>query len=94
MGTYPARAIIWCHTDSCPPLPPESTNVSSNGIFPCPSVVRIMGIFYQINGAVDVSASLLPLVAILVAEAELGGTFYNAKKGKMLRLTIKEMGWK
>ena len=43
----------------------------------------------QINGAVDVSASLLPLVAISVAEAELGGTFYNAKKGKILRLTLK-----
>ena len=43
----------------------------------------------QINGAVDLSASLLPLVAISVAEAELGGTFYNAKKGKILRLTLK-----
>ena len=48
----------------------------------------------QINGAVDVSASLLPLVAISVAEAELGGTFYNAKKGKILRLTLEDMGWK
>ena len=46
----------------------------------------------KINGAVDVSASLLPLVAISVAEAELGGTFYNAKKGKVLRLTLEEMG--
>ena len=48
----------------------------------------------QINGAVDESASLLPLVAISVAEAELGGTFYDAKKGKILRLTLKEMGYK
>ena len=48
----------------------------------------------KINGAVNVSASLLPLVAISVAEAELGGTFYNAKKGKILRLTLEEMGWK
>ena len=47
MGTYPARAIIWCHADSCPSSPPESNNVSSNGIFPCPSVVRIMGVFYR-----------------------------------------------
>ena len=45
----------------------------------------------QINGAVDVSASLLPLVVISVAEAELGGTLYNAKKGKILRLTLEEM---
>ena len=48
----------------------------------------------KINVAVDVSASLLPLVAISVAEAELGGTFYNAKKGKILRLTLEEMGRK
>ena len=48
----------------------------------------------KINGAVDVSASLLPLVAISVAEAELGGTFYNAKKGKVLRLSLEEMGHK
>ena len=45
----------------------------------------------KINGAVDVSASLLPLVAISFAEAELGGTFYNAKKGKVLRLTLEEI---
>ena len=48
MGTYPAHAIIRCHADSCPPSPPESNNVSSDGIFSCPSVVRIMGIFYHI----------------------------------------------
>ena len=48
----------------------------------------------KINGAVDVSASLIPLVAISVAEAELGGKFYNAKKGKVLRLTLEEIGWK
>ena len=46
------------------------------------------------NGAVDVSASLLPLVAMSVSEAELGVTFYNAKKVKVLRLTLEEMGWK
>ena len=40
------------------------------------------------NGAVDVSASLFPLVAISVAEADLGGSFYNVKKGKVLRLTL------
>ena len=33
MGTYSARAIICCHAGSCPPSPPESNNVSSDGIF-------------------------------------------------------------
>ena len=47
-GTFPSRAIIWCHADSCPPSPPESNNVSFDGIFSCPSVVRIMGIFYHV----------------------------------------------
>ena len=48
----------------------------------------------EINGAIDVSASLLPLVSISVSEAELGRTFYNAIRGKILRLTLEEMGWK
>ena len=47
----------------------------------------------KIIGTVNVSASLLPLVALSVAKAELGGTFYNAKKGEVLRLTLEEMGW-
>ena len=42
----------------------------------------------KINGVVDVSAYLLPLVAISVSEDELGGTFYNVKKGNLLRLTL------
>ena len=36
----------------------------------------------KINGAIEVTASVLPLVAISVAEAEMGGAFYNAKKAK------------
>ena len=48
----------------------------------------------QIKGVVDVSAFLLPLVAISVAEVEFGGTLYNAKKGKILCLTLEEMVWK
>ena len=35
----------------------------------------------KINGAMEVSASVLPLVAISVAEAEMGRAFYNSKKG-------------
>ena len=48
----------------------------------------------QINESVDVSASLIPLVEISATEAELRGTFYNAKKGKILRLTLEKLGWK
>ena len=42
----------------------------------------------QIKRAVGVSSSLLPLVVISVAEAELKGMFYNAKKVKIVRLTL------
>ena len=48
----------------------------------------------QINGTVDVRTSLIPIVAMSVTEEELGVTFYNAKKGKILRLILKGMGWK
>ena len=48
----------------------------------------------KINGTIVVSVSILPLVAISVAEAEMGEAFYNRKKGKVLRLTIYEMGFK
>ena len=42
----------------------------------------------KINSAIEVSASTLPLVAISVDEAEMGGAFYNGKKGKVFRLTL------
>ena len=48
----------------------------------------------KINGAIEVSTSVLSLVAISVAEAEMGGAFYNGKKGKIFRLTLDEMGYK
>ena len=46
------------------------------------------------NEAVDASASLLPLVEISVAKAELRGTLYHAKKEKVLCITLEEMGRK
>ena len=36
----------------------------------------------KINGAIEVSTSILPLVPISVAKAEMGGAFYNGKKAK------------
>ena len=36
----------------------------------------------KINDAIEVIASILPLVAISVAEAGMGGAFYNRKKAK------------
>ena len=47
----------------------------------------------KINCAIEVSASILP-VAISVAKAEMGGSFYKGKKVKVFRLTLDEMGFK
>ena len=46
----------------------------------------------KINGAIEVTASVLPLVAISVAEAELGGAFYNGKKGYHLPIDVGRHG--
>ena len=42
----------------------------------------------KINGAIAVTASILPLVVMSVVEAELGAAFYNGKKGKIIRGTF------
>ena len=47
MCTYPARAIIRCHADSCPPSPPEVKQCIFRRYLSCPSVVRDVGIFYH-----------------------------------------------
>ena len=47
MCTYPSRAIIRCHADSCPPSPPEVKQCIFRWYLSCPSVVRIVGVFYQ-----------------------------------------------
>ena len=45
---------------------------------------------YQTNGA-RVRATI---IVGIITEPELGGKFYNAIKGKVLCLTLEEMGWK
>ena len=47
MCTYPARAIIICNADSCPPSPPEVKQCILRGYILRPSIVRIMGVFHQ-----------------------------------------------
>ena len=45
-----------------------------------------------LNGAIQVLCTVLRLVAASAAEAELGALFHNAQEGKILRLTLEEMG--
>jgi hypothetical protein len=46
----------------------------------------------EMNGAVHVHCSILPMVVSSAAEAEVGGCFYNARDAAVLRLALEEMG--
>ena len=46
----------------------------------------------QLNVCLLVAVGLLKIVALSVAESKLGGLFYNAPDGTILRLTLNEMG--
>ena len=45
-----------------------------------------------LNGAIFVFCGILKIVALLAAAVELGALFLNGKEGKILRLTLEEMG--
>ena len=46
----------------------------------------------RLNGNVQITCSILKLVAASAAEAELGALFLNAREAKILRLTLHELG--
>ena len=46
----------------------------------------------RLNGAGFVHTTILKFVAASAAEAELGALFLNAKEGRIIRLTLKELG--
>ena len=45
-----------------------------------------------LNGNIQITCSILKLVAASAAEAELGALFLNAREAKVLRLTLQELG--
>ena len=47
MCMHPACAIIRCHADSCLPSLPEIKQCIFQWYLSCPSVVRIVGVFYH-----------------------------------------------
>ena len=59
MYTHPARAIIRCHDDSCPTSLPEVKQCIFRWYLSCPSVVRIVGVFYQVYNIVNDQQQLL-----------------------------------
>ena len=46
----------------------------------------------RLNGSIYTMCTVLKFVASSAAEAELGALFLNVKEGRVLRLTLKEMG--
>ena len=45
-----------------------------------------------LNGALYIMCGILKFVVTFVAEAKLGALFFNCKEGRMMRLTLQEMG--
>ena len=48
----------------------------------------------QINGPIQIHASICKFVATSATEAELGALFYNIQEGTILRLALEELGHK
>ena len=48
----------------------------------------------KLNGAIFIMCGILKVVVASTAEAELAALFINAKKGKIIRMTLEEMGHK
>jgi hypothetical protein len=46
----------------------------------------------RLKGAIQVTCTILKLVAALAAEAELGALFLNAQEAKIMRLILTELG--
>ena len=45
-----------------------------------------------LNGAIFVHSTILKFVAASAAEAKLGALFLNAKEGRIIQLTLQELG--
>jgi hypothetical protein len=46
----------------------------------------------KLNGAIHIISTILKFVAASAAEAELGALFVNVKEGRVIRLTLEELG--
>ena len=56
--------------------------------------VPVNGKPVKLNGAIFIMCGILTFVIASAAEAELAALFINAKEGKILRMTLEEMGHK
>jgi hypothetical protein len=98
MATHPNAKIRYCasnmilnvHSDasylSAPNMRSRASGYFFLGSDPCD------GSPIQINGAVHVTCTILKLVAVSVAEAELGALSLNAQEAKVIKLVLEELG--
>ena len=56
--------------------------------------VPVNGRPIKLNGAIFIMCGILKCVVASAAEAELAALFINAKEGKIIRMTLEEMGHK
>ena len=56
--------------------------------------VPVNGRPIKLNGAIFIMCGILKFVVASAAEAELAALFINAKEGKIIRMTLEEMGHK
>ena len=60
----------------------------------CMGIVPVNGRPIKLNGAIFIMCGILKGVVASAAEAELAALFINAKEGKIIRMTLEEMGHK
>ena len=56
--------------------------------------VPVNGRSIKLNGAIFIMCGILKCVVASAAEAELAALFINTKEGKIIRMTLEEMGHK
>ena len=57
-------------------------------------IVPVNGRPFKLNGAIFIMCGILKCVVASAAEAEIAALFINAKEGKIIRMTLEEMGHK
>jgi hypothetical protein len=98
MWTHPDAVIRYCTLDMVLNVHSNASYLSAScaqssaGVYFFLSSLLIDGDPIKLNGAIHITCTILKLVAVSAAKAELGALFLNAKEAKVLRLTLAELG--
>ena len=87
---YASDMILQVHSDASYLTAPRARSRVGGHFFL--GMLPVAGQPIFLNGAIHVEAGILKHVAASAAEAELGGTFVNAQRAKVMRLTLEELG--